>query len=357
MRKCYLIFGDYPTADNIKDGMIQRIKAVDDELGEYNRIYVKLSLSSLKKKEQRIDSTTTLYCLNILLHYFFIIRLLKQVNAIYFHSILNYKYAILLPITLVPIRFLDFHGAVPEEYSFLGGGWIKYNIIEWIEKQAVKKCTNLICVSYNMREHFLTKYPFSVSYNYIIKPIFPTNMLNEYDPNFSLSGFRESLNIGQDDVVVLYSVNLQVWQNFDVMMEIMNETMQLNYKYIILTGQKEEAIERLLERNIDIERVVVDCVLPTDLYKYYSIAHYGFLLRDEHVLNFVAAPTKLIEYLYYGMIPILKYEEVGDHRYYRYESINGKYTELKHLKPKKSSKNEKIARTILKLASEASIRI
>ena len=62
MRKCYLIFGDYPTADNIKDGMIQRIKAVDDELGEYNRIYVKLSLSSLKKKEQRIDSTTTLYC-------------------------------------------------------------------------------------------------------------------------------------------------------------------------------------------------------------------------------------------------------------------------------------------------------
>lgn len=357
MKKCCLIFGDYPTADNIKDGMIQRIKAVDDDLSEYKRIYVKLSLSSFKKRELHIDSTTTLYCLNILLHYFVIVGLLKQANAIYFHSILNYKYAILLPITLVPIRFLDFHGAVPEEYSFLGGSRIKYNIVEWIEKQAVKKCTNLICVSYNMKEHFLMKYPFSSSYNYVIKPILPTNILNKYDPNFSLSDFRKGLNIEQDDVVILYSGNLQAWQNFDMMIEIINKTMQLNYKYIILTGQKEEAIKRLIERKIDIERVVVDSVLPTELYKYYSIAHYGFLLRDEHVLNFVAAPTKLIEYLYYGMIPILKYEEVGDHNHYRYESINGESSKLQHLKPKKSSKNEKIARIILNLASEASISI
>ena len=36
------------------------------------------------------------------------------------------------------------------------------------------------------------------------------------------------------------------------------------------------------------------------------------MLRDSSPVNYVACPTKIIEYLKYGIIPILKSTEIGD---------------------------------------------
>ena len=46
--------------------------------------------------------------------------------------------------------------------------------------------------------------------------------------------------------------------------------------------------------------------------KEYEKAQYGFTLRDEFIVNEVACPTKLIDYVKYGIIPILKFDKIGD---------------------------------------------
>lgn len=44
----------------------------------------------------------------------------------------------------------------------------------------------------------------------------------------------------------------------------------------------------------------------------YQTAHYGFVLRDDITVNNVACPTKLVEYLQYGILPILLTPNIGD---------------------------------------------
>ncbi|MGE0906881.1 hypothetical protein AB4M30_16785 [Escherichia coli] len=40
--------------------------------------------------------------------------------------------------------------------------------------------------------------------------------------------------------------------------------------------------------------------------------HLGFVLRDDIVVNRVACPTKLIEYLECGVVPVVKSPDIGD---------------------------------------------
>ena len=44
----------------------------------------------------------------------------------------------------------------------------------------------------------------------------------------------------------------------------------------------------------------------------YEQAQYGFVLRDNIIVNNVACPTKLIDYIKYDIIPILKSPHIGD---------------------------------------------
>ena len=44
----------------------------------------------------------------------------------------------------------------------------------------------------------------------------------------------------------------------------------------------------------------------------YRHAQYGFVLRDDIVVNNVACPTKIIDYIKYDIIPIVKSPHIGD---------------------------------------------
>jgi hypothetical protein len=47
--------------------------------------------------------------------------------------------------------------------------------------------------------------------------------------------------------------------------------------------------------------------------KDHYLAHeYGFVLRDESLVNRVACPTKLVEYLYWGVLPVVITPRIGD---------------------------------------------
>lgn len=49
--------------------------------------------------------------------------------------------------------------------------------------------------------------------------------------------------------------------------------------------------------------------------------YYVFVLRDDILVNQVACPTKIVEYLNYGIKPIVLSEKIGDFKEYGYEYI------------------------------------
>ena len=57
---------------------------------------------------------------------------------------------------------------------------------------------------------------------------------------------------------------------------------------------------------------VVTGTHPAEVVEEYKVCHFGFALRDDITVNNVACPTKIIEYIQYGIVPVLKTEKIGD---------------------------------------------
>ena len=117
------------------------------------------------------------------------------------------------------------------------------------------------------------------------------------------------------------------------------------YKFLILSGQKKRFEHLIRHKNFPAGKIDVISVKPEELESYYELAHYGFILRDDILVNRVANPTKLAEYLQYGIIPVVKLVDIGDYARYDYDYLP--YGEVNNsLTPRKSQKNRDIYQEI-----------
>ena len=340
-----LFYAEYPTAENVQEGMFQRISAVDEYFKGCRRIYLSVSLTKNWHPFhwQNEAGDVEVWRLNFLVHWARIRRIVRQYHNVYIHSV--HGYVKLFPFSLKGKNVsLDFHGTVPEEVAFRGQKLLG-SFFKCLERRLVPQVSNFIYVSDEMRRFYLESYPFIAKGKHRLNPIYPKNLLSSAEEK-EVDALRRELGIRPDDVVFVYSGNLQKWQNVDLTIDCMNRIAQDNYFFIFLSGQPDQLKEMIWQQNAQGGvRCEVRRVAPDELSKYYEIAHYGFILRDEHLLNRVAAPTKLVEYLHHGLVPIVKYEVVGDayslgYEYLRYDA------DLTNLHPGKSDKNRQVAQQL-----------
>ena len=84
------IIAVYPNKENEKDGMMQRIAAIDSVIDSTERNYLEISFRKnwiYKKKE--IKNNICCYKLNFFLHFILIIYLCMKSEVLYVHSIYN----------------------------------------------------------------------------------------------------------------------------------------------------------------------------------------------------------------------------------------------------------------------------
>lgn len=337
-----LFISKYPKKEYLKEGMFQRIKNIDDIFINGKNKYLEISyLSNINKKNKFIDSTEVI-SLNYFLHRREIKMILKENNNIYIHSLYNLIKLFGFRKYLNNRYILDFHGTVPEEIKFSGKKF-KSKIFEYLESKLCKKVDVGIYVTESMKNFYKDKYEIKKNICY---PIYPKNVFENIDKD-KIYDIRKNMKISDKDIVIIYSGNAQAWQNIDIMLEqikmISNEH---NYKIIIMTGEK-DIIEKKIFEN-EIKNVDVITIQASELKYYYSIANYGYILRDKNILNKVACPTKLIEYMYYGIIPIVLYDDIGDFKDKGYEFIE--FSDINNgirLENKKSEKNMKIIKDIM----------
>ncbi|PST84053.1 glycosyl transferase family 1 [Pedobacter yulinensis] len=332
--KTILFLAEYPDANSIKEGMSQRIHAIDRQFGDFERIYLQVSHRLFTKKQvTRLSASSIQYKCNVFLHFFFIMRLLADSGIVYFHSIQN-----VLPV-LPCLRFakrnkwiLDIHGVVPEEHQ-LAGAVLKSKFYNLAERFVITRLHLAISVTNAMTRHFQKKYP-GLQTAFVTYPILPSNLASASPQDFPIE---------KSPVRIIYSGNLQVWQNIPEMIRLIKRNSSEQYEYTILTGQPAEMRAALGNEGLeDAANIEVKSVAPEELAEYYEAAHFGFVLRDDITVNRVACPTKIVEYMNFGIIPIVKSPAIGDFLELGYDYVTSEQFDNARLEGRKSLKNAHI---------------
>lgn len=309
-----LFIADFPTVENVRDGMFQRIAAIDSLTKNKNRVYLNISFKKNLKKKVSVTQNCTVEHLNYFVHNKIIKNYLKQASVIYVHSL--YNMLKILPTGCYNKIILDIHGVVPEEIAFLGKK-IKSSIYNKIEKKAIKNCYKLIHVTSAMKEFYERKYNLNLDSRSIVLPIFEKTTIN---PNYS--------KWESNTFEVIYAGGMQAWQNIDLMIKVSKDTDSGNIRFNFFFPQVLISDFKLkLGDYLDSRTIMVDSLPKEDIIKVMTRCHLGFVLRDDIVVNKVACPTKLIEYLECGVVPVVKSPEIGDfntlgYSFIRVEELN-----------------------------------
>lgn len=303
-----LIISKYPNEINKKDGMVQRIAAMDEALSCFSRVYLDISIRKNLKRKTEQNSDATIHHVNFIIHFILICSLLIKAELIYVHSIYN-------ALKIIPFYFFkkiitDMHGIVPEELKYEGkNAWSL--IFSLAESITVKRSFCIITVTNKMLSHFQKKYN-RKSGNDITIPIVNYSIMSAIASHTCFESNRPN--------VVIYSGGLQKWQNVYQMLHAVKK--QASVHYIFLTAQINELRE--IANLEGISSIEMATVKPGDLHAYYNQSSFGFMLREDITLNHVACPTKAAEYMAYGIIPIVLCEDIGDFNDlgYRYVRLN-----------------------------------
>lgn len=184
-------------------------------------------------------------------------------------------------------------GAWPEESFMRHHSAIRKRVLDIIEKLAIKRAARVILVSESMRTHLENKHRIRLD-NVFIMPCFNDQLCEE---NFMIDNkYKEN--------IFLYVGNLSNWQCFDKILKMYKfiENSVSNTRLLIYT--KEQLKANKLAKKYKIEHYSVDYVKSSELSSRIGCAKFGFVLREDTVVNQVATPTKLSNYLANGIIPI-----------------------------------------------------
>lgn len=205
------------------------------------------------------------------------------------------------------------HGAVPEELRYQGDE-DKSHHFEQVERVAVTGADHIVVVSGAMRHHLLEKYPGLIHAQFTVLPNFP-DLTNRVLEKPYVNG----------KPVIVYAGGVQVWQQIPKIIDAIVQTIgRYNYKFFCPDpGQVISMFPDGLRQNPDL---LFESKPREEVFQEYGSCHYGFILRENRTVNNVACPTKLVEYLALGVVPIVDNPEIGD-----FKSLGMQYVTLDDL--------------------------
>jgi len=226
--------------------------------------------------------------------------LIKQVGIdnIYIRSIFDFITVFFLKIFFFRKYTIiyDFRGIINEESYLRNKSAIRKQILFKIEKFIYNKADRVHTVSNNLKKYLIDNFGYR-SVN-VIPCSVSTNLLKKVK--------------NKDCIDFVYLGSTAVWQKFEETIKLYGfiEKRLENSKLTIVTLNQNEAkkiVEKYKIINFEIKSLNHQEVLQ-DLKNY----DFGFLLRDDNIVNNTASPIKFLEYVSNGVIPIMT-DSVGDY--------------------------------------------
>lgn len=200
----------------------------------------------------------------------------------------------------------DCHGAAAAEVYLKRHNWVGYLYSKWLywqEKKVIAFSALVITVSKKQAELFKS------GNKTVLLPMIPGNHF--FDKKVYRNKIRNKLNIKSNDLVFVYCGQNQKWQMSEETIQFYKKIEQKypNTKLLILTNAVDEFYEIVSKSEIKTSTVLK--VSYNDVPKYLDACDFGFCLRNNSIINQVASPTKVLEYVSRNVVPILT-EYVGD---------------------------------------------
>ncbi|MDM8163937.1 MULTISPECIES: hypothetical protein [Coriobacteriales] len=185
-------------------------------------------------------------------------------------------------------------GVWPEESYLRHGSRLRFSICGAIENAALRGAEKIFLVSDAMLRHYEEKYDISIAEKSMVMACSNETLHPEA---FYVEGKYEN-------PVFTYAGSLVSYQCVDQMLEAFRSVREKlpRSELLLFTGEVEEARRKV--EAIGVSGVIVDCKPRQELWRHISRAKYGFVLREDRVVNRVATPTKISSYLANGVIPV-----------------------------------------------------
>ena len=293
------IFAPYQII-NLPDGYSRRVKNVDDLLGEQMlRIYISqdpgikdsVPVCSFEKE----NYISVIY--NILNdeHCTYISAITRLVEIAYIHSVYQAISAVIQDPGVT--KLYDFHGVVPEELLLMEREK-EADYYNEKEMELVQNAEYIIVANQAMKDHIVRKYP-GCAAQFILMPM--NNEDNNLDGVICETSNEESRLQGSGQKpVVIYSGGLQKWQLIPEMQDAISMERE-QCEFHIYVSDPNAFMLQWGGREAP-EKWEVTTKTAEEMKEAYKNAQYGFILRDDIVVNHVACPTKMIDYIKYDII-------------------------------------------------------
>ena len=187
-------------------------------------------------------------------------------------------------------------GVGPEEYALRNNNKIKLFFVNVMAYLALRWSDFSVFVSRAMKEHYEKKYKIRfVEDRYYIMPCYNTNLREE--------AFSEKDKYVKNTFV--YTGSMEKWQGVPHILKCyksIEDSTLPNTNLEIYTAEQETA-EKLV-KEAGIKNYSIGCCTNDELQIVLGRVKYGFILRDDNVVNRVSTPTKISTYLANGVIPI-----------------------------------------------------
>lgn len=227
-----------------------------------------------------------------------------HIESIYTRSVFDFIFSLCLKlISFGRIKLIfDFRGLISEESYLRNKSKIRKSILRTLEKFCFVFADEVYCVSENMKSYLIREFGLRD-----IKVI--PCCISDKDINKK----TKKLCYGSKTFNFIYVGGLSKWQNFEEILNIYQSLNMSNKHLIVVTPDQEKAEEII--RNYTIESYEVLSGDRDFVLKELDRSHFGFLIRDENVINSTASPIKFLEYLSRGVVPIIS-NEIGDYSSY-----------------------------------------
>lgn len=202
-------------------------------------------------------------------------------------------------------KVIDFHGALPEETLFSSNNNVLSLEQELIEEESLKNCDAIIMQSEAMLHHLESKYNTSISKKTIVYHCGVDVDLFDYS-KVNINNERIKLGYNNEDIVFIYVGGLHKWQRVKESLDIFNtiNRRDTRCKMLLLVQGDTADIVNHCTKNAIKDVTILQNITFKEVYKYISLSNFAWLLRDDIILNQVASPTKLGEYLACGQVII-----------------------------------------------------
>lgn len=205
----------------------------------------------------------------------------------------------------------DCRGAVPFEIQqrpFVAPVYRAF--LGYFEHRAVKRSDKVMCVSRSLCEYIAKRHG---SIKAAVVPCCVDQEQFRFDASSRVE-IRRMIGVKPDSIVLAYAGGLSHWQRIDDIAEVFGKLKKLSdrFNFIVLSNEPDKA-KRKFGRVVGDQTQLTTIGVPhRDVAKYLSAADVGIILRDDTLMNQVASPVKVAEYLACGLKVLLS-TGVGDY--------------------------------------------